>query len=129
MQYNIIISCDLNVKYKTISYNGCCLDGLHYRTLEDFAFSVCNCCRSVELGRGQGSPCIKRWFIRGLTYRDKQPIALTFSPTGNLESAINLQVFGMREKVGAPRGNLRQHTKNMQTPHREDIFQPRTFLL
>ncbi len=34
-------------------------------------------------------------FITGLTYREKRPFALTFTPTGSLESPVNLHVFGL----------------------------------
>ena len=43
----------------------------------------------------------------GLKYRDKQPSTLTFTPTGDLESPINLltpslHVFGLWEEAGEP---------------------------
>ncbi len=39
---------------------------------------------------------------------------LTFTP--NLESPINLHVFGLWEEAGVPGRNPRIHTENMQEP-------------
>ena len=41
-------------------------------------------------GRKRGTPWTSCHFIAGLTYKDKQPSTLTFTPMGNLESPINL---------------------------------------
>ncbi len=43
---------------------------------------------------------------------------LTFTPVGNLESPINLHVFGLWEEARVPRENPRRHRENLQTPHR-----------
>jgi len=40
--------------------------------------------------------------ITGLTHRDRQPFTLTLTPTDNLESPINLHVFGLLGKTRAP---------------------------
>ena len=37
------------------------------------------------IGRRRGTPWTSRQFITGLTYRDKQPSTLTFTPMANLE--------------------------------------------
>ncbi len=52
------------------------------------------------------------------TYRDRQP--LTFTPTGNLESSVNLTCmsFWLWEEAGVPGENPLRHEENMQTPHR-----------
>ncbi len=42
----------------------------------------------LSLGERRGTPWTGRQSVTGLTYRDGQP--LTFTPTGNLESPINL---------------------------------------
>ncbi len=49
--------------------------------------------------------------VTGPTYRDRQPL----TSTGNLESPINLHVFGLWEEAGE---NPQRHEENMQTPHR-----------
>ncbi len=54
-----------------------------------------------------------------MTHRDKQPFTLTFAPTGNLESPINLHVFGLWEEAGVLEGNPGRHGENMQTPYRK----------
>ena len=46
-------------------------------------------------------------FITRLTHRDKQPFTLTFTPRGNLESPINLHVFGLWEEAREPGENPR----------------------
>ena len=76
-------------------------------------------------GRRWGTPAAP-WtsqFITGLTYRDEQPFTLTFTftPTGNLESPINLHVYtwtvGMKpEKTHADAGRtckLRTETSQL----------------
>ncbi len=47
-------------------------------------------------------------------YRDKQPSTLTFTPTVDLVSPINLHVFGLWEEVEVPGGNTHRHGDNMQ---------------
>ncbi len=42
-----------------------------------------------------GSPWTSRQTITGLTYRDKQSFMLTFTPTSNLESPINLNYMSL----------------------------------
>lgn len=37
---------------------------------------------------------------------------------GNIESPINLHIFGLWEEVGAPEGNPRSNKENWQTPYR-----------
>ncbi len=54
----------------------------------------------ADTGRGRGSSCTSHQFIMGLTYRDKQPFALTFAPTHSLESPVDLHVFGLWETRG-----------------------------
>ncbi len=44
--------------------------------------------------------------------------SVTFTPTGNLESPINLHVFGLWEEARVPGENPRRHEENMQTPQR-----------
>ncbi len=61
----------------------------------------------------RGTPWTGRQSVTGPSYRDRQP--LTFTATGNLESPINLHVFGLWEEAGE---NPRRHEENMQTPHR-----------
>ncbi|XP_049444776.1 uncharacterized protein LOC125896339 isoform X2 [Epinephelus fuscoguttatus] len=62
-------------------------------------------------GERQGTPWTGRQTIAGLTHRDKQPFTLTFTPTDNLESPINLvpnlHVFGLWEEAGVPGENPR----------------------
>ena len=41
----------------------------------------------VTLVEGRGALWISRQFITGLTYREKQPFTLTFTPTDNLEQS------------------------------------------
>ncbi len=65
----------------------------------------------------------RRLLITGLTYRDKQPFKLTFTPT-NLESPINLHVFGLLEEARVPGGDPGTHGENMQTPHWKVQQQP-----
>ncbi len=67
------------------------------------------------------TPWTSRQIITGLTHRDIQPFTLTFTPMGNLESPINLHIFGLWEEAGVPRENPRRHGENMQTPHREAL--------
>ncbi len=38
---------------------------------------------SANTGRGRGSPLTSHQFTAGLTFRDKQPFTLTFTPTGH----------------------------------------------
>ena len=78
--------------------------------------------RVWESGRVGGSPWTSHRFIKGLTYGDKQPSTLTFTPTRSLERLRNLipslSDFGLREEVGENPG---RHKGNMQTPHRNDL--------
>ncbi len=67
----------------------------------------------VDIGRGRGSPRTSCQFITGLTYSGKQPLTLTFTPTGNLESPVNLHVFGLWEEAGVPGENPGRHGENM----------------
>ncbi len=69
-----------------------------------------------SLGERQDTPWTGRQSVTGPTYRDRHP--LTFKPTGNLESPINLRVFGLWEEAGVPGENPHRHEENMQTPHR-----------
>jgi len=62
-------------------------------------------------------PWTDRQTITGLTHRDRQPFTLTFTSMDNLESPINLHVFGMWEEAGVPRENPHWHRENMQTLH------------
>ena len=71
-------------------------------------------------GRRRGSPSTSHKFMAGLTYRDKQPPTLAFTPMGNLKWPINqlspsLHVFGLWEEAGVPGENQRRHWENMQT--------------
>lgn len=43
-------------------------------------------------------------------HTDKQPITLTFAPTDNLESLIDLTCIGLWEKAGDPVENPRRHS-------------------
>jgi len=72
----------------------------------------------LTLGERQGIPWTGHQAITGLTRRDRQPFTLTFSRMDNLESPINLHVFGLWEEAGVPRKNPRWHRENMQTLHR-----------
>ena len=58
-------------------------------------------------GGGWGTPWTGRQTITGRTHRDRQPFMLTFTPMGNLESTINLHVFGLWEEAGEPGENPR----------------------
>ena len=78
------------------------------------------------LGRRWGRPWTSCQFIAGLTYRDKQPSTLIFTPTDNLMWPINqltpsLHVFGMWEEAGEPSKNPRRHRENMPSPHRNPL--------
>ncbi len=55
--------------------------------------------------------------------RDKQTSTLTFTPTVNLESPINLHVFEEWKEAGVPGGNPGRHGENVQTPHRTAGYQ------
>ncbi len=44
----------------------------------------------LSLGERQGTPWTGRQSIAGQTYRDRQPLTLTFTPTGNLESPVTV---------------------------------------
>ncbi|MDF4321764.1 hypothetical protein P3377_24610, partial [Vibrio parahaemolyticus] len=61
----------------------------------------------LTLGERQGTPWTGHQTITGLTHRDRQPFTLTFTPTDNLESPINLHVFGLWEEAGVPGENPR----------------------
>ena len=71
------------------------------------------------MGERQGTPWTGHQTITGLTHRDRQPFTLTFTPTANLESPINLHVFGLWEEAGVPGENPRRYEENAQTPHRK----------
>ncbi len=77
----------------------------------------------ADIGRGRGSTWTSGQFITGLTHRDKQPITLTFTPMDNLESLINLCVFGLWEEARVPGENPRRHGKQIKIPHRELLLQ------
>ena len=49
----------------------------------------------ADIGRRRGTPWTGRQSIAGLTHRDRQPFTLTFTPTGNLESTINLTCMSL----------------------------------
>ena len=49
----------------------------------------------ADIGRRRGTPWTGRQTITGLTHRDRQPFTLTFTPTGNLESTINLTCMSL----------------------------------
>ncbi len=68
----------------------------------------------ADIKRGHGASWTSRWFITGLTYRDKQKFMPIFTPTGNLErSPINMHVFGQWEEAGVSGKNPCTHRKNM----------------
>ncbi len=50
--------------------------------------------------------------------RDKQPFMLTFTPTGNLESEVNLHVFGLWEETHTHTGDHANSTHKGSTPAR-----------
>ena len=58
-------------------------------------------------GGGGCSPWTGLQSITGLTHGDRQPFTLTFTPTGHLESTINLHVFRLGEETGEPGENPR----------------------
>lgn len=59
---------------------------------------------------------------RANTQRDKQPVALTFTPVGYLEWPLNyLDVFGLWEKVRVPRENPHRHGKRGHTERPDGI--------
>ncbi len=64
---------------------------------------------SCHWGEWWGGAWTGRHSVRGPTYRDRQPLTVTFTPTGDLESPINLHVSG--RKPESPE-------ENKQTPHR-----------
>uniref|UniRef100_A0A4W6F1S1 Leucine rich repeat and fibronectin type III domain containing 2 n=1 Tax=Lates calcarifer TaxID=8187 RepID=A0A4W6F1S1_LATCA len=70
----------------------------------------------LSLGEKQATHCTDRQSIAGPTYTDKRPLTLTFTPTTNLESPINLDVFGLWKEAGE---NPCRHKENMKTPHRK----------
>ncbi len=72
----------------------------------------------LSLGEQQGTPWTGRQSVTGPTYRDRQPLTLILTSTGNLESPINLHVFGSWEEAAVPRENSCRDEENMQTPHR-----------
>lgn len=61
----------------------------------------------LTLGERWVTPQIDCQSTAGLTFRDKQPFTLT--PTGNLESSIDLNVFGLWEESREPTQAQREH--------------------
>ncbi len=65
--------------------------------------------------------------VTGPTYRDRQ---LTLTPTGNLESPINLHPFGLWEEAGVnPAGTRRTCKLHTEGPQLASGFKPKTLLL
>ncbi len=82
----------------------------------------------------RGAPWTSRQFIAGLTCRDKRPFTLTFTPTGNLESLINLTSMSLdwERKPEYPERTHADTGENMQTLYRQALPQgnePRTLIL
>ncbi len=84
----------------------------------------------ADIGRWQGTPWTSQRLITELTYRDKQPFMLTFTPMGNLES--HLHVFGL-ERTWYPGieprifllwGNSANHWSTMQCLNKSFTEQP-----
>lgn len=61
----------------------------------------------------QGTPWTSRLSITGQTHRDRQQ--LTFPPTDNLASPVNLPDFGLLGESGVPEGTPCKHRENTQT--------------
>ena len=49
----------------------------------------------ADIWRRQGTPWTGHQTITGLTHRDRQSFTLTFTPTGNLESTVNLTCMSL----------------------------------
>lgn len=58
-------------------------------------------------------------------HRDRQPLMLSFIPTGNLESPVSLHVFGLRK----PENPERTHTSPWGEHANSPGFKPTTFTL
>ncbi len=87
---------------------------IHYLYRLSFTGSQ-ECWRRSQLALGQAAGyTLDRSPVSYRADIDRQLI-LTFTPTGNLESPINLHVFGLCEEAGE---NSHRHEENMQTPHR-----------
>ena len=84
----------------------------------------------LTLGERRGSPWTGRQCFTGPTYRDKQPFTLTFTPTVNLESPMNLTLTCMSLDCGRkPEYPDKSHadmewTCNTEKPHSEPGFEP-----
>ena len=78
------------------------------------------------LGERRGIAWTDSQFITALTHGHKQPFMLTFTPTGSLESPINLRVSGLWEE--APRGNPHRERTSTQK-NRPAGLKPRTVQL
>ncbi len=89
----------------------------------------------LSLGEQRGTPWTGRQSVTGPTYRDRQPLTLTFTPTGNLESPVNLTCMSLGcgrkpeypEKTHA--GTRRSCKLHTESPQSAGGFQPRTLLL
>ena len=71
-------------------------------------------------GRRRGSPSTSHKFMAGLTYRDKQPPTLAFTPMGNLKWPINqlspsLHVLPVSAWVFSGYSGFLPHPENMQS--------------
>ncbi len=77
----------------------------------------------ADIGWGQSSPWTSHLYIAGLTYRDKQPFTLTFTPTDYSESPVNKHTFRLWEEAWKPGENPCRHGENMQTPHKKVLPQ------
>ncbi len=73
----------------------------------------------AALGREAGSPWIGCQFITGLTHKDNQPFTHTFTPTGNLESPINLTCMSLDCGRKLERQERAQADMGRTTPRRK----------
>ncbi len=74
----------------------------------------------TDIGQGRGAPWTSHQFIARLTYRDKQPFTLTVTPTGNLESPVNLT----HTSLDCGKKTEYLEGTHMQTPHKNVLPQP-----
>ncbi|XP_060783445.1 uncharacterized protein ccdc142 isoform X3 [Neoarius graeffei] len=63
----------------------------------------------LTLGERRGTPWTSRQVIAGLTHGNNQPFTLTFTPTVNLESPVNLTCMSL--DCGGNRSTLRKPTR------------------
>ena len=94
---------------------------IHSFSVTAYSVRVAGCwsLSQLTLGERRGSPWTSRQVTAGLTHRDRQPLTLTFTPTGNSESPINLHaclwtVGGSRRTWREPTQTRGEHANSAQ---------------